>query len=106
MAHCPDCGERITGWTPKPTPDWQPLCGRCGLREMRGRKKMTPDNKPAEEIKAFFASGSKGNEVRADGQGGFLKRGHYWRDEKGKLHGPFRGARIRNLNLKRHLART
>jgi hypothetical protein len=36
----------------------------------------------------FFASGSKGFSVRADGKGGHLARGYWFRDETG-LRGPF-----------------
>lgn len=45
------------------------------------------------EYSVFFASGSKGNEVRADGNGSFLKRGYYFR-AGGKLRGPFINKRI------------
>lgn len=31
------------------------------------------------ETKVIRASGSKGKEVRADGKGGFLKRGYYYK---------------------------
>lgn len=40
----------------------------------------------------FFASGSKGNEVRADGYGGFLARGYYFLGANG-LNGPFANKR-------------
>lgn len=37
----------------------------------------------------FFAGGSKGDSVRADGNGGFMSRGYYWRDADGFTHGPY-----------------
>lgn len=41
----------------------------------------------------FFASGSKGNEVRADGSGGHLQRGYYFHDHKRVCHGPYANKR-------------
>ena len=40
------------------------------------------------EAKIFYASGARGNEVRADGSGGLLARGWYAR-VNGQRHGPF-----------------
>lgn len=37
----------------------------------------------------FFASGSKGKNVRADGLGGHMQRGYYVDDDSAVTHGPF-----------------
>jgi hypothetical protein len=37
----------------------------------------------------FFAAGTKGNNARANGSGGFLARGHYFKMDK-TLYGPFK----------------
>jgi len=42
----------------------------------------------------FYASGSKGQDVRADGNGGHLPRGHYFVDRRGVTRGPFKSVRI------------
>jgi len=42
----------------------------------------------------FYASGSKGREVRADGNGSHLARGHYFVDRRGVTRGPFKSVRI------------
>lgn len=44
MPHCPDCGERITGWTPEPTPDWQPLCGKCARIDRKAARLTTEEH--------------------------------------------------------------
>lgn len=44
------------------------------------------------QYQIFFASGSKGNDVRADGNGSFLTRGYYFHDANG-LQGPFANKR-------------
>lgn len=41
-------------------------------------------------VEVVFASGSKGNSVRSNGQGGFLLRGWYVRRTGGGLLGPFK----------------
>lgn len=42
----------------------------------------------------FSASGAKGKEVRADGKGSHLPRGHYFIDRTGKTRGPYKSVRI------------
>jgi len=42
----------------------------------------------------FYASGSKGPEVRADGKGGHLARGHYFIGRDGQRRGPYKSVRI------------
>jgi hypothetical protein len=37
----------------------------------------------------FYASGSRGTEVRADGRGGVMARGFYFNDELGDSYGPY-----------------
>jgi len=55
----------------------------------------------------FFASGSKGNEVRADGNGSYLARGFYFQREGGSFAGPFRSETqadlIRAIEITRRL---
>mgnify|MGYP000989484179 CR=1 FL=1 len=41
----------------------------------------------------FYASGNRGTEIRADGKGGTLRKGYYFRTER-DLHGPFRSVKI------------
>jgi hypothetical protein len=52
--------------------------------------KRAPRHRPHNIL---FASGSKGHEVRANGNGGFLARGYYFRAD-GQLNGPFANLRI------------
>jgi hypothetical protein len=42
----------------------------------------------------FWASGAKGKEVRADGKGSHLARGHYFTDRNGVTKGPYKSVRI------------
>jgi hypothetical protein len=42
----------------------------------------------------FYASGSKGPEVRADGKGGHMTRGHYFIGRDGQTRGPYKSVRI------------
>jgi hypothetical protein len=42
----------------------------------------------------FWASGAKGKEVRADGKGWHLARGHYFINRDGETKGPYKSVRI------------
>ena len=55
---------------------------------MRNDHKGKVDTYPG--IVTFYASGERGDEVRADGKGGVMARGYYGRDKAETLHGPFR----------------